>query len=179
MTQPTAAAQPRLALIAAVAENRVIGVGNRLPWRLKGDLKFFKETTMGKPIVMGRRTWESIGAKPLPGRTNIVVTRQDGYRAPGGVVCHDLPAAVAQARLIAQADGRDEVMVIGGEKLFEYALKSADRLYLTEVHARPIGDAFFPAFDRAEWRETSRRDEPEQGEESPAYSILVLDRVRP
>ncbi|HYC04928.1 MAG TPA: dihydrofolate reductase [Azospirillaceae bacterium] len=172
---------PRLALIAAVAENRVIGVGNRLPWRLKGDLKFFKETTMGKPIVMGRKTWESIGGKPLPGRTNLVVTRQDSYRAPGAVVCHDLKAAVAQGRLIAGADGAGEVMVIGGEKLFEYALREADRLYLTEVHARPIGDAFFPAFDRDDWREISRQDEPEQtlesGDLAPAYSIVVLDRA--
>ncbi|MEC4592401.1 MULTISPECIES: dihydrofolate reductase [Nitrospirillum] len=169
-----------LALIAAVSTNNVIGVENRLPWRLKGDLKYFKEMTLGKPVVMGRRTWESIGAKPLPGRTNIVVTHKKDYRAHGGVVCHSLDAAIEQARLIAVADGAPEVMVIGGELLFATALKTAHRLYLTEVHASPEGDAFFPTFDRAEWREVSRRDVPAlevEVDPAPAHSFVVLERA--
>ncbi|MDI1478312.1 dihydrofolate reductase [Polyangium sp. y55x31] len=171
--------EPRLALIAAVAENGVIGVENRLPWRLPGDLAHFKATTMGKPILMGRKTWESIGGKPLPGRKNLVVTRKDDYHAPGAVVCHGFAEALERARRLAVESGAGEVVVIGGEGLFAEALVEADRLYLTEVHARPAGDAFFPAFDRAAWREISRRDEPERGPESPAYSILVLDRDHP
>lgn len=175
---------PGLALIAAVSTNGVIGVENRLPWRLRGDLKYFKATTLGKPVVMGRRTWESIGAKPLPGRTNIVVTHQAEYRAKGGVVCHSLNAALQQARLIAAADGpgadgRCEVMVIGGELLFAETLKLADRLYLTDVHASPEGDAFFPAFDRAAWREVARTDVPAvlaEAEPAPAHSFVVLER---
>ncbi|MDI3289234.1 dihydrofolate reductase [Polyangium sp. 15x6] len=171
--------EPRLALIAAVAENGVIGKGNRLPWRLPGDLAHFKATTMGKPILMGRKTWESIGGKPLPGRKNLVVTRKDDYRAPGAVVCHGFAEAIGRARAFAAEAGAGEIVVIGGEALFAEALAQADRLYLTEVHARPAGDAFFPAFNRAEWREISRRDEPEEGAASPAYSVLVLDRNRP
>lgn len=176
---------PGLALIAAVSTNGVIGVENRLPWRLRGDLKYFKATTLGKPVVMGRRTWESIGAKPLPGRTNIVVTHQAAYRAAGAVVCHDLESALAQAATLAAADGpgadgRCEVMVIGGELLFAETLGRADRLYLTQVHAEPVGDAFFPTFDRGLWREVSRQDVPAilaEAEPAPAHSFLVLERA--
>lgn len=173
------ATEPRLALIAAVAENGVIGIENRLPWRLPGDLAHFKATTMGKPVLMGRKTWESIGGKPLPGRENLVVTRKGDYHAPGAVVCHGFAEALERARRLAAESGAGEVVVIGGEGLFAEALAQADRLYLTEVHARPAGDAFFPAFHRAEWREITRRDEPAEGAESPPYSIVVLDRNRP
>ncbi|WP_281331116.1 dihydrofolate reductase [Polyangium sp. 6x1] len=170
--------EPRVAIIAAVADNGVIGIENRLPWRLPGDLAHFKATTMGKPILMGRKTWESIGEKPLPGRKNLVVTRREDYRANGAVVCHGWEEAIGRARLFAAEGGASEVVVIGGEALFAEALEVADRLYLTEVHARPAGDSYFPPFNRAEWREIARRDEPAQGAESPAYSILVLDRNR-
>jgi len=160
-----------IALIAAVAENGVIGRAGGLPWRLSGDLKHFKAVTLGKPVVMGRKTFQSIG-KPLPGRTNIVVTRDPDFRADGIETVPDLAAALERAQEIAGADG--EVMVIGGGDVYRQALPSADRLYLTEVHAAPDGDAHFPAFDRAGWREASRTRHQENG---TAYSFVVLERA--
>lgn len=165
---------PTLSLIAAVARNGVIGVDNRLPWKLSGDLKFFKRTTMGKPMVMGRKTWESFGAKPLPGRPHIVLTRDMGYVAEGATVLHGLEAALAEARHLAGPEG--EVMVIGGEALFADTLPLADRLYLTEVDAEPEGDARFPAFDRSLFTETELDRQPPAGPESPGYRVLQLDR---
>jgi len=169
----------RLSLIAAVARNGVIGRDNRLPWRLKGDLRFFKDTTMGKPMIMGRKTWESLGAKPLPGRPHLVLTRDPGYQAAGAVLCRSLPDALSGGTELARQAGTDELMVIGGEQIFQETLGMADRLYLTEVAAEPEGDAFFPAFDRAAWVEREITAVPAQGDGSPAYRILILDRRPP
>lgn len=146
-----------LCLIAAMGENRVIGVDNQLPWRLPGDLKYFKARTLGKPVVMGRKTFESIG-RPLPGRLNIVVTRNPDWQAAGVQVAHSLDAALA----LAAAAAPEEIMLIGGAELYRQALPQADVLYLTEIDAEFAGDAFFPEVDLARWRidreEAGQRD---------------------
>ena len=165
----------RLSLIAAVAENQVVGRNNALPWYLPEDLKYFKRTTLGKPVVMGRRTWESIG-RPLPGRLNIVVTRQANYSAEGARVVADLDAALELAQAQATIDGQDEVMVIGGAEIYALALPAADRLYLTEVHAEVAGDAHFPHWERSEWREISRERHAASGNNPHDYSFTVYER---
>ncbi len=143
-----------IALIVAMAENGVIGRDNRLPWHLPADLRHFKRLTLGKPVIMGRKTFESIG-RPLPGRTNIVLTRQPGF-APAGVrVAASLDAALAMAEAQARADGVDEVMVIGGAAVYAEALPRADRLYLTRVQLAVDGDARFPEPDPASWHRTA------------------------
>jgi dihydrofolate reductase len=143
---------PLLSLIVAVAENDVIGREGALPWRLSADLQRFKRITMGAPLVMGRRTWDSIG-RPLPGRTSIVVTRQAGWRPPFAAVrtADSLEDALAQAAACAQPPPA-EIFVIGGEQLYRAALPLADRIHCTRVHARPPGDAFFPPVDWRAWR---------------------------
>lgn len=162
----------RLALIAAVARNGVIGRGGDLPWRISADLKFFKATTMGKPIIMGRRTFASIGTA-LPGRHNIVVTRNPHFTADGIEVAGDLDQALA----IAARHGGGEIMVIGGGEIYAAALGRAGRLYLTEVHADAEGDVYFPELDRAQWREVSRDDHAAAGD-TPAFSFVTLERIR-
>lgn len=161
----------RLALIAAVARNGVIGRGGGLPWRIPADLRFFKATTMGKPMIMGRHTFESIG-KALPGRTSIVVTRNPEFTAEEVEVAGDMNQALA----IAAATGAAEVMVIGGGEIYAAALPLAARLYLTEVHIDAEGDVYFPALDRTQWREASREDHAAAGD-TPAYSFVTLDRI--
>lgn len=150
--------------------NRLIGAGNGLPWRLPADLRHFKKTTMGHPVVMGRRTWESIG-KPLPGRTNIVLTRQQSYRAPGAVVVDSIEAAK-------RAGGdADELMVIGGAVIFEQALPEANRIHLTEIDAELEGDTYFPQISQDEWACVSREDfESDEANPYP-YSFMVLERI--
>ena len=159
-------------LVVAMARNRVIGRDNQLPWRLPADLAYFKQVTMGNPVVMGRRTYESIG-KPLPGRLNIVVTRNPAFRAPGCTVVGSLDEAW---RIAGDAD---EVSVIGGTSIFAEALPVADRIHLTEVQAEVPGDTFFPQFDRSQWteREVSRHA-PDEKHAYP-FRIVVLDRKRP
>lgn len=165
-----------IALVVARARNGVIGRDGDLPWRLKSDMAFFKATTMGKPVVMGRKTWDSLPRKPLPGRLNIVVTRQPGYVASGAEVFTRLEAALDRARDQAQADGVAEVCVIGGAQIYGETLGLADRLYLTEVDAEPDGDAHFPDPDPSVWREV-RADRREAGEgDDHAYTIRVLER---
>ena len=161
----------RIALIAAVARNGVIGRGGSLPWQISADLQFFKTTTMGKPMIMGRRTFESIG-KALPGRTSIVVTRNPDFTAEDIEVAADLD----QALTLAARHGAEEVMVIGGGEIYAAALPRADRLYLTEVHIDADGDVQFPALDRAQWRELSRDDHPAEGD-TPAFSFVTLERI--
>src|SRR5690606_28855184 len=156
-----------LCLIAALAENRVIGRDNQLPWHLPADLKHFKARTLGKPIIMGRKTWDSLG-RPLPGRLNLVVSRQAGLQLEGAEVLPNLDAAVARAQEWARAQGVDELMLIGGAQLYEQALERAERLYLTRVALQPEGDAWFPAFDEAAWR-CSESEAHEAGEGTPAY----------
>lgn len=144
--------KPVLVLIAALARNRVIGIDNRMPWHLPEDMKFFRETTRGRPVIMGRKTWESLpdAFRPLPGRLNIVVSRNAGLQATGATVVGSLPEALAAA------GAAEVVFVIGGAELFRQTLPLADRLLLTEVDQDFDGDAFFPDFDRTAWQEDSR-----------------------
>ena len=158
-----------LALIAAIAANRVIGRDNALPWYIPEDLKWFKRNTLGKPVIMGRKTWDSIG-RPLPGRPNIVVTRQAGWSAPGAHVVHGLDEGLALAEAL--APDAAEVMVIGGSALFAEALPRCGRLYLTEIRRAYDGDAYFPAFDRAPWREVGR----ESNDGDPGFDFVILER---
>lgn len=142
-------ANARIYLVAAVAENGVIGANGKLPWHLPEDLRHFKQVTMGHPVIMGRKTWESIG-KPLPNRTNIVISRRPGFVAPGAQVASSLDEALALCA------GRESVMVIGGNEVFRAALPHAAGLILTEIHRDYPGDVVFPEFDRRAWKETRR-----------------------
>ena len=144
-----------IALIVARASNGVIGVNNELPWRLPEDLKYFKQTTLGKPIIMGRNTWESLG-RPLPGRDNIVVTRNPDYFPAGAVAVNDLETAIALGEMYAAQKGVDEIMIIGGEQIYRAAMPLVTRAYITEVDADIEGDAFFPALD-GEWDKTAEQ----------------------
>lgn len=141
----------KLALVAARARNGVIGKDNDLPWRLRADLRRFKEVTLGKPIIMGRKTWESLPRKPLPGRVNIVVSRTESALT-GATVCPSLESALDEARDAARQAQIDEICLIGGGQLYEAGLPIADRLYLTEVDLEPEGDAFFPTIDPQHWQ---------------------------
>jgi dihydrofolate reductase len=164
-----------LVLVVAVAENGVIGRKQQLPWRIPGDLKHFKAVTMGKPMVMGRKTYESVG-KPLPGRTSIVLTHDKNWRAAGVLVGHSLAEVLKLANDDAKKTGAKEIAIIGGSALFEETLPMAAKIELTEVHARPEGDVFFPEYDRNAWRET-RREGPMQSEKDDhTYSVVTLER---
>ena len=163
-----------LCLIAALAENRVIGRDNQLPWHLPADLKHFKARTLGKPIIMGRKTWDSLG-RPLPGRLNLVVSRQPDLRLEGAEVFPSLDAALVRAEQWAREQGVDELMLIGGAQLYEQGLARAERLYLTRVALAPEGDAWFPAFDEAAWQR-SECDEHAAAENSPAYRFETWQR---
>jgi dihydrofolate reductase len=157
-----------ISLIVAMDQNRVIGLNNRTPWRLPADMKYFKKTTMGKPIIMGRKTYESIG-RPLPGRKNIVVTSSRHYKAEGCTVVHSIEDALSAA-------GEGEVMVIGGARLYEQLLPVADRLYVTLLEKQFEGDTYFPEIDEGDWLEIARED-IEPGEDVPfRYSFIVLER---
>ena len=173
-TAPSAArvarASPRIALVAAVAHNGVIGADNRLPWRLPQDLQRFRALTTGHSIIMGRKTWESIG-RPLSGRQNIVVTRQRDFRAPGAQVVGSIEAALAIAAL------PEPVFVIGGETLYRAALPLASLLYLTEIERDFEGDARFPAYARQRWRETSREASRIDGPDGFAFAFTVYERA--
>lgn len=165
-----------VAMIAAVSRNGVIGVDNQLPWYLPEDLKFFKRMTQGKPLVMGRRTFASIG-RALPGRLNIVITRDDGFEAEGVRVCHDLDEALALADHQAIIDGVEEVMVMGGGEVYAQAMPRASRLYLTEVDVEVVGDARFPPIDRSCWHEAQRVPGEESGQQGrPAYDFVIYHR---
>ena len=176
-----------IALIVAMTADRVIGADGRLPWKLSADLKHFKETTMGCPVIMGRRTWESIG-QPLKGRTNIVLTAQDNYEVIGGQAARTPQEALALARracieqLAASFENPVEevrevrVMVIGGESVYQTFLPVAERIYLTLVHADVKGDTLFPQFDEDEWVEISREERQADERNRYDYSFIVLDR---
>jgi dihydrofolate reductase len=163
-----------VSLIWAMADDRVIGLDNRLPWKLPADMHWFRRHTLGKPIVMGRLTFESFGAKPLPGRRNLIVSRDGRYAAAGAEVFTSLAAALAAA----QAAGAQEVMVIGGMSLYTQALPLADRLYLTRVHAKLAGDAWFPEFDLQQWREVAREEHAPDEKNAYACEFLILERGR-
>lgn len=161
-------AQPTLSLIAAVAENGVIGKDNRLPWRLPADLQHFKRQTINKPIVMGRLTWESLPGV-LPQRKHIVVTRNMDYQADGAVVVHSLQAALDEAGAV------DEIMIVGGGCLYAEALLLADRIYLTRIHQTFEGDAFFPTLSD-DWRVMAQQDHLADQKNGYDYSFLILER---
>jgi len=164
-----------LSLIAALGENRVIGVDNSMPWHLPGDFKYFKATTLGKPIIMGRKTWDSLG-RPLPGRLNIVVSRQTDLALEGAEVFPSLDAAVERAEKWAKAQGVDELMLIGGAQLYAQGLEQADRLYLTRVALSPEGDAWFPEFDLNQWKLVSNVENAAEGDK-PAYNFEVWEKA--
>jgi len=166
-----------ISLIVAMAENRVIGRDGGLPWRIPGDLRFFREKTLGKPVVMGRKTWDSLG-RALPGRPNIVITRDQTFDVDGADVSHSLDQALDVARGLIEDPTSEaaEVMIIGGAEIYRQAMPRADRIYLTEVHLRPDGDAVLDDFDRSLWRETCRRNVPAEGD-APAYDMIILERA--
>ena len=162
-------------IIVAMAENRVIGRNNKLPWYLPNDLKYVKSVTMGKPIIMGRKTFESIG-KPLPGRLNIVITRNADWQHEGVTVVNTFEEAFEKAEATALIDGVDEVMIIGGDQIYQTSLGLVDRIYLTKVHAEVEGDAWFTEVDWALWEETAREDYKATDPNPYDYSFIVYDR---
>ncbi|MFN3657098.1 MAG: dihydrofolate reductase [Pseudolabrys sp.] len=171
------AKKQKIVLVAAVGENGVIGRDGQLPWRLRSDLQHFKRLTINKPVIMGRKTYESIG-RLLPGRTNIVLSRDLSQRAPGAVHATSFDAALAFARDDATRRGVDEIMVIGGSDVFALAMPRADRLEITRVHASPEGDVKFPAIDPAHWREVRREHHPRGPQDEVDFTILTYERVK-
>ncbi|MCX8003912.1 MAG: type 3 dihydrofolate reductase [Burkholderiaceae bacterium] len=163
--------KPRVTLIAAVARNGVIGRDGRIPWHVPGDLPRFKRITLGHPVIMGRRTWESLG-RPLPGRRNLVLSRTPGFAPAGAEVFASLEAALAAC---AEAP---EVFVIGGTEVYRAALPAAQRLLLTEIDADVDGDAFFPDFDRSAWRETAREPHAAGADAAFPYAFVTYERAR-
>jgi dihydrofolate reductase len=163
----------------ARAKNGVIGRGSGLPWRLGSDLRRFRALTLGKPVIMGRKTWESLPRRPLPGRLNLVLTRQPEFEAAGAVACNDLAEALEIAREQAAEDGKDEVCVIGGADLFALALPRAVRMYLTEVDGEPDGDVTMAALDEAGWTEVSREVVAAGPDDEFATVFRVLERSPP
>jgi dihydrofolate reductase len=166
-----------LVLVAAVGENGVIGNQGALPWRLKSDLAHFRKVTLNRPVIMGRKTYQSIG-KALKDRTNIVLTTDLGLVAPGAVLATSLDAAFAYARRDADKRGVSEIMVIGGGDVFEAVIGDADRLEITRVHAEPEGDAMFPPIDPKQWRETARVPHPRGPQDETDFTIVSYARVR-
>jgi len=160
----------------ARAKNGVIGKDGTLPWRLKTDLANFRAVTMGKPVIMGRKTWESLPRKPLVGRTNIVLSRDGSFEPRGAVVCEDFTDAVAIAREQAAEDGAREVCVIGGASLFELALAKAGRIYLTDIDADIDGDVALPPLDEARWSEVAAKAYPAGPDDDYPFTIRVLER---
>jgi dihydrofolate reductase len=165
----------RVSLIVAMASNRTIGLDGGMPWHIPEDLKYFKQVTLGAPIVMGRKTYEAIG-RALPGRANIVVTRDTAFAGVGIDVVHTLEAALKKAEAIATLEGRDEIFIIGGAQIYQQALPLADRLYVTEIHQSLDGDAAFPEINRADWIESRRELHTPEQAGKPAFSFVVLDR---
>ena len=165
----------KLSLIAAMAQNRTIGRNNKLPWYLPEDLKYFKRVTMGKPLIMGRKTFESLG-KPLPGRPHIIITRDKDYTYPGCHIVHDRQSAITRAENLLLIDGGGEVVVIGGAEIYGLMLPKMDRMYLTEVREDVPGDAFFPEYNSDEWQEVAREDFSAEPPNEYDYSFVAYDR---
>ncbi len=166
--------RPMISYVVAMDRNRLIGDGGALPWRLPDDMRHFKDITMGHTLLMGRRTYESIPDRfrPLEGRTNIVLTTQADYEAPGCIVAHSLEDALAAV------DPQEELMVIGGARLFTELMPLVDRLYLTGIAGEYEGDVYFPEFDLSQWRETAREEHPRDDRHDSAFVFLTLDRIR-
>ena len=160
----------KIAIIVAMAENGVIGRNNKLPWYLPEDLQYFKKVTMGKPIIMGRKTFDSL-KKPLPGRTNIVITRDQNYQHSGIRVVHTIEAAIELAKNIALIDGVEEIMVIGGAQIYQAALLYVDQIYLTKVQQTVEGDAYFPEIDWNQWK-IKHKIEDTQGD----YDFITYEK---
>ncbi len=160
----------KISLIWAMSDDRVIGTSNRLPWKLPADMRWFRRHTLGKPVVMGRKTFESFGAKPLPDRHNIIVTHDRDYQAEGAQVASSVDEALAAA------ESAEEVMIIGGALLYQQLLPCADRLYMTLVHGSFAGDTWFPRFDPDEWQEKERHDFSADESNPWPYSFFILDR---
>lgn len=167
-----------VAIIAAVAANGVIGDHDSIPWRLPSDFAHFKRMTMGKPVIMGRRTFESIG-RPLPGRVNIVVSRQNEYQPEGVLVISSLEAALDHAQSIAAADRANEVMIAGGAEIYAQTLPIADRLYITHVGLNPTGDAYFPAVSPDDWQDAGMINVTPNPNDSAPFRIRVYRRRPP
>ena len=164
--------KPRIAYVVAMDDNRLIGRNNDLPWRLPDDMRWFREKTLGKPCIMGRKTYDSLPTRfrPLPGRLNIVVTRNTEYEAPGALVVHSIDDALRAA------GDAEEVIIVGGADLFRRLLPVVDRLYLTRVYGAAEGDVFFPAYDTEAWREVYRQEHPADDQHPFAFTWLILDR---
>ena len=160
----------KISMIAAMTEDRVIGIKNTLPWKLPNDMKWFRQNTLGKPIVMGRKTFESFGARPLPGRTNIIITRDKSYQAEDSVVVYSIDEALKAAGDV------DEVMIIGGASFYEQMLPQADRLYLTFVEAQLEGDAWFPEFDLKQWNEVESIHHEADEKNAYPHKFVILER---
>lgn len=169
MIKPTQGTLMNISAIFAMSENRVIGKNNQLPWHLPADLRHFKEITMGKPILMGRKTFESIG-KALPGRCNVIITHDENFQAPGCVIATSIKTAIASVEYT------DEVFVIGGAKLLDQMLPMIHRIYLTIIHHEFDGDTFFPEINKSEWHEVEREDHLPDKENRYAYSFIVLNK---
>lgn len=165
----------KIVLVAAIGRNNVIGRNGQLPWRLKSDLKHFRAVTTNRPVVMGRKTFESMG-KPLPDRTNIVLTRNLGLIVPGGALANSMDAAMGFARQDAIRRGVDEIMIIGGGDVFERMLPMADRLEITHVNASPEGDAFFPRLEPSDWREVKRASYPAGPDDDASFDTVTYVR---
>lgn len=165
---------PRIAFVVAMDENRLIGRDNDLPWRLPDDMNWFRRQTMGKPCIMGRKTYDSLPDRfrPLPGRLNIVVTRNREYEAAGAVIVHSIADALNAAGEV------EEIIIVGGADLFRRLLPITDRLYLTQVHGRADGDVHFPEFDKDDWQEIYRQDHRADERHYYAFTWLILDRIR-
>ena len=161
----------------ARARNGVIGRDGTLPWRLKSDLANFRAVTMGKPVIMGRKTWDSLPRKPLVGRTNIVLSRDGSFEPKGAVVCEDFAEAVGMAREQAADDGSPEFCVIGGASLFELALQRAGRIYLTDIDAEVEGDVVLSPIDESRWREVRAKAYPASDDDEYSFTIRVLERA--
>ncbi len=161
---------PLISIIAAMTDDRVIGINNNLPWKLPSDMKWFRQHTLGKPILMGRKTFESFGARPLPGRSNIIVTRTQDYQAEGTRVVHSIDDALQAAGEV------KEIMVIGGASFYTQMLPLAQRMYLTRVHTEVAGDTWFPEFDESQWRQVERLDCEADERNAYAHSFIILER---
>jgi dihydrofolate reductase len=176
-SQPAKAGQRAvIELVVAVADNGVIGDGGRLPWRLKSEMAYFRRTTMGKPVVMGRRTYLSIGA-PLKGRTNIVVSRDVAFTAPGILVAPSVEAALTVAQGDAFRRGADAIAVIGGAELYRQTMARAERIVLSQVHLRPTGDTKFPTIDPAAWKQIERSEHPAGPDDDAGFTIILYQRA--
>jgi dihydrofolate reductase len=165
----------RITIVVAIADNGIIGRDGGLPWRISSDLKTFRRLTMGKPLIMGRRTFQSLG-KPLDGRDNIVISGDPDYRPDGALMAADFDSALSLARACAEKRGVNEIAVVGGTAVFAAALPIADRIYKTEVHGAPSGDAVFPEVDWNQWREVAREDLPHGPNDDARATLVVLDR---